>query len=207
MDFVDSLQKFIDKFSTSELSVNNKYESYLSEHIENVQRGYRWIKENLPELVDESNFIDDVLYYGELDAIIENHDKSKYNKLPDSERYYELICEYYPYANYFYGDKTEENNELFNHAWLSHIHNNPHHWQHWMLQNDEDGLKLIDIPYVFLIEMICDHWSFSWAKGDLREIFKWYDQHKDGILFSAKTRKIYENILDSIRAKLDELNY
>ena len=84
---------------------------------------------------------------------------------------------------------------------------NPHHWQHWMLQNDTDGLRLLDMPYVFIMEMICDHWSFSWMKGDLREIFKWYEQNKDGILLSTKTRKIYENILNNIRVKLEELNY
>ena len=188
---------------------NDKYEEYLTTHIANVKKGYEWLKENLPEVLSENNYIEEVAYYGDLDTIISKHDSSKYNKIPDRDNYYELKCEYDAYADYFYGEKTDEVETKFDLAWLAHIHANPHHWQHWMLQNDDPsiGLRLLDMPYVFIIEMICDHWSFSWKEGDLREIFKWYEQHKDGILFSTKTRKIYENILDKIRVKLEELNY
>ena len=59
------------------------------------------------------------------------------------------------------------------------------------------------MPYVFIIEMVCDHWSFSWKSGDLYEIFNWYNEHKAGIKFSDKTRKTYESILDKIKEKLD----
>lgn len=30
--------------------------------------------------------------------------------------------------------------ENFNRAWLLHIHRNPHHWQHWVLINDDPEL-------------------------------------------------------------------
>lgn len=186
---------------------NDQYEEYLTSHISNVKKGYEWLKENLPEVVSEDNCVEEFAYYGSLDEIIAKHDSSKYTKLPDANEYYDLKCEYFPYADYFYGEKTNEVKSKFDLAWLAHIHANPHHWQHWMLQNDEDGLKILDMPYVFIIEMICDHWSFSWRKGDLREIFKWYEQNKNGILLSTKTRKIYENILDEIRVKLEDLNY
>lgn len=188
-------------------SKHPKYEEYLTTHIANVQKGYQWLKDNLPEILDEDNYFEETSYYGELDEIIKNHDRSKYNKIPDAEKYYELTCEYDAYADYFYGEQTEEVKEAFDKAWLAHIHANPHHWQHWMLQNDEDGLRLLDMPYVFIIEMICDHWSFSWKNDDLREIFTWYEQNKNGILFSTKTREIYESILDKVRVKLEELNY
>ena len=74
-----------------------------------------------------------------------------------------------------------------------------------MLQNDEDGLVLLDMPYVFVIEMISDWWAFSWKENNLYEIFNWYDKNKNGILLSDKTRKTVEHILDTIKAKLDEL--
>jgi hypothetical protein len=74
-----------------------------------------------------------------------------------------------------------------------------------MLQNDEDGLKLLDMPYVFIIECICDWWSFSWKENKLDEIFNWYEKNKKGILLSDKTRATIEKILDTIKSKLDEV--
>jgi hypothetical protein len=52
--------------------------------------------------------------------------------------------------------------------------------------------------------MICDWWAFSWNKGNLYEIFKWYDQHKAYMKLSGKTRKTVEDILEKLKAKLDE---
>lgn len=178
--------------------IEEQYNSYLTTHISNVQRGYEWLKDHLPEILSEDNYIEEISYYGDLDEIIAAHDKSKYNRIPDAEKYFDLTCEYDAYANYFYGEKSEETNKLFDYAWLSHIHHNPHHWQHWMLQNDEDGLILLDMPYVFIVEMFCDHWSFSWRSGNLMEIEEWYLNHKDGILLSDSTRKTYETILSSV---------
>lgn len=187
-------------------SINTKYEEYLTSHISNVQKGYEWLKTNLPELVSVDNYFEETAYYGELDDIIAQHDRSKYTKLPDAEYYYDLKCEYDAYANYFYEHRTPEVEKAFNYAWLAHIHANPHHWQHWLLQNDDPdiGLKPLDMPYVFIVEMICDHWSFSWKENRLTEIFEWYDKNKAGIIFSPKTRATYESILEKIKEKLKE---
>ena len=80
------------------------------------------------------------------------------------------------------------------------------HWQYWILINDEPGrgTTVLEMPYNYIIEMICDWWSFSWKKGELYEIFSWYDQHKAYIQLHEKTRKIVEDILDKMREKLDE---
>lgn len=191
------------KYLLEDIEQNDEYENYLVEHIGNVKRGYEWIKTNLPNIVSQDNYVEETAYYGELDEIIAQHDRSKYNRTPDVETYYELCCEYDAYARYFYGpEKTEEVKEAFDRAWLAHIHANPHHWQHWMLQNDEEGLKLIDMPYVFIIEMICDWWAFSWKSGNLSEIFDWYNKHKDGIIVSDKTRTTLESILQQLEENL-----
>ena len=128
------------------------------------------------------------------------------NTTTDADNYYELTPEYDAYANYFYGKQTAEVEEAFDRAWLAHIHANPHHWQHWVLHNDEDGTKILDMPYVFIIEMICDHWSFSWRNNNLYNIFDWYDKNKKNIMFSKNTRKTYEHILSEIRRELDAEN-
>lgn len=194
----------LEYFSES-LEKNNRYDEYLTTHISNVKKGYEWLKENLPELLSVYNYADEINYYGELDDIIAQHDKTKYIKIPDASKYYELTCEYNAYADYFYGIRDKEVEEKFNIAWLSHIHNNPHHWQYWILHNDTDGLQILDMPYVFIIEAICDWWSFSWNSNNLYEIFDWYDKNKKGILISDKTKTTFEYILSRIRDKLNSL--
>jgi hypothetical protein len=76
-----------------------------------------------------------------------------------------------------------------------------------LLVNDEpeEGTVALDMPYGYIIEMLCDWWSFSFAKGNLLEIFKWYDEHRDNLILSDKTRKTVEDILEKIGDKLDEM--
>lgn len=168
--------------------LQEQYDEYLETHIGNVSEGFYWLKDNLPELFEDCDII-------KLYDIIKDHDKSKYSEE-----------EYMPYAVYFYGSKkkTAQVQEDFDYAWLHHIHNNPHHWQYWVLVNDDDGTKALDMPYEYIIEMICDHWTFSWAKGNLYEIFDWYDKHIGKIVFSPATKKTYESILGKIKKVLDK---
>lgn len=194
------------KYLFEEVDEHPKYEAYLKEHIQNVKRAYEWLKENLPDVVNEDNSVGECCYFGELDGIIARHDASKYNNIPDSDNYYELKCEYQPYVDYFYGEQTDDVKTRFDLAWLSHIHNNPHHWQHWLLQNDEDGLLTIDMPYVFIVEMLCDHWSFSWKNNNLTEVFDWYNKNKSKMILSDKTRSTYESMLEKIKNKLEDYN-
>ena len=58
------------------------------------------------------------------------------------------------------------------------------------------------IPYNYIIEMICDWWSFSWSNGNLNSIFVWYDSHKDTILMEEETRKTLESILKQLKESL-----
>lgn len=163
------------------------YCNYLEQHIRNVYRGYEWIKANLPEILNGEDYENQIRI---------SHDSSKYS-----------IEEYEPYDKYFYGgNKTTEVKKNFNLAWLHHIHNNPHHWQYWILINDEPGagMVILDMPHNYIIEMICDWWAFSWAKNNLYEIFSWYDQHRAYMKLSYATRKTVEEILGKLKAKLDE---
>lgn len=170
--------------------MSREYDNYLTEHKGNVARGFHWIQEHLPELIPAEDGID---YEHQIRFA---HDKSK----NESD-------EYDAYDAYFYGrNRSFQVVQDFNYAWLNHIHRNPHHWQHWILLNDEpnDGEIILDIPYRYILEMICDWWTFSWAKGDLTEIFNWYDQHKSYMKLSEKTRKTVEDILWKIRLELQK---
>lgn len=169
-----------------------QYNQYLEKHKNGVKKAYDWIRNNLPELLVNSNIYD---YDHQL---VFSHDASKTE--PD---------EYFAYDKYFYGgNRSYQVVQDFNHAWLMHIHRNPHHWQHWVLINDnpKEGEIVLDMPYNYIIEMICDWWSFSWNSGKLDEIFSWYNEHKDYMKLSDKTRKTVDSILEQIHNKLDQDN-
>jgi len=165
-----------------------KYDEYLGEHFDNVEAAYDWLQENLPELLTLEYDLDWQICYG--------HDQSKRS-----------LDEYSAYDDYFYGEKkTEAIDQAFDLAWLHHIHHNPHHWQYWILHLDDPtkAVTVVEMPYNYIIEMICDWWSFSFAKDDLTLIFAWYEENKPHIMFHEKTRKIVEDILGKIKTKLEE---
>lgn len=163
-----------------------QYNLYLQRHKENVRKGYEWLSTNLPQLFEDKPDSSWQINF--------EHDHSKTN--PD---------EYDAYDAYFYGNnRSHAVVEAFNRAWLLHIHRNPHHWQHWVLINDEEdeGKVLVEMPYNYIMEMICDWWSFSWQKGDLSEIFSWYEAHSAHMQLAPHTRKTVEDILWEIRGRL-----
>ena len=118
--------------------------------------------------------------------------------------------EYDAYYAYFYGNnRSYEVVENYKKAWLRHIHRNPHHWQYWILINDDpkEGEIVLEMPYDYIIEMICDWWAFSWASGKLYEIFDWYEEHSKYMKLATGTRETVEYVLNAIKEKLEELGY
>ena len=57
------------------------------------------------------------------------------------------------------------------------------------------------MPLEYVIEMICDWWSFSFKTGNLYEIFDWYK-----MILHEKTKKFVEETLDKIKKVLDDEN-
>ena len=164
-----------------------QYDQYLEKHKANIRKAFEWIRNNLPEILD--NKVDDYEW-----QICFNHDDSKTRQ-----------DEYVAYDAYFYGgNRSYSVVNKFYKAFNTHIHRNPHHWQHWVLMRDDPGQSEIvfDMPINYVVEMICDWWSFSWDKGDLHEIFTWYDEHKNYIKLSKLTRHNVEEILNAIKEKI-----
>ena len=76
-----------------------------------------------------------------------------------------------------------------------------------MINDDpEEGTVALDMPYRYILEMICDWWAFSWKDGELTEIFDWYKMHEKHMILSEDTRKTVEDILEKIKKKLEEEN-
>ena len=168
-----------------------QYDQYLARHKLNVKKGFDYIKENLPHLVDVP--LNGVDYEWQIGMA---HDQSKSE--PD---------EYDAYDAYFYGgNRSFAVVQAFNEAWLFHIHRNPHHWQYWVLLHDEpdEPEECIEMPYNYILEMICDWWAFSWENENLYEIFAWYDDHKDNIKLHKNTRQTVEFVLGEIKKELEQ---
>lgn len=157
-----------------------QYAEYLHDHRTNFGRALDWMKEH------------EIIPYELEFAPASEHDLSKNS-----------TEEYKPYDDYFYGNKSRRVVEAFKYAWLHHIHNNPHHWQYWVLQNDDEPEEILEMPEKYVYEMIADWWSFSWKSKNLYEIFVWYDDHK-GMKLHPNTRKLVEDTLQKIREILNQ---
>lgn len=169
--------------------MSEQYDAYLKEHINNVKRGYKWIKQNLSEEVAD--------YDDYISENINRHDASKFE--------YE---EYDAYDEHYYGEHKGEWWEVsnYNHAWLHHFHENPHHWEHWLVIDDPTDDRIfhaIQMPYQYVVEMICDWWAFSWKKGNLFEIFDWYKDNHNHIYLHEETRQQVEDLLAKMKEKLN----
>lgn len=120
-----------------------------------------------------------------------------------------LPSEWFPYAEHFYGkpqpgaEVTLEGKETFHipgsddrfdQAWLFHQHRNPHHWQYWILQNDEDGRKTLPMPIACVREMVADWRGAGMAQGH-DDIMSWWTKNKDKMLLHPETQKQVEDLI------------
>lgn len=125
-----------------------------------------------------------------------------------------LPSEWFAYVQSFYGRGPELNQcepcdrdfdikfeqaairYAFDCAWLKHQHRNSHHWQHWCLREDSGGVKVLKMPYVDMMEMVCD-WegagrAITGKKGGTCD---WYDDNRHIIQLHPDTRRAVEMAL------------
>jgi hypothetical protein len=114
------------------------------------------------------------------------HDWSKF--LPD---------EYIPYARTFCGKESADYKTVggeFDAAWLKHQRRNPHHWQYWVLIQDEDEDKVLPMPERYRKEMLAD-WhgaGRSYGEPDTR---KWYLANREKMQLHRETQRWIEQQL------------
>ena len=113
------------------------------------------------------------------------HDWDKF--LPD---------EWFPYVESFYGPKppTDTVKVAFDFAWLLHQRRNRHHWQFWLLSEDEGGVKVLPMPDYARREMLADWIGAGRAQGkpDTR---KWYLANRYNMQLHPETRTWIEQQL------------
>jgi hypothetical protein len=103
--------------------------------------------------------------------------------------------EFGPYARFFQGEKTAESQAAFDFAWLLHQKRNPHHWQWWLLTQDEDAPIVFEMDEKERLEMLCDWLGAGRAYNPKPDTPGWYAAHKDTMALGPQTREFIESAL------------
>lgn len=115
-----------------------------------------------------------------------------------------LLEEFIPYANYFYGkpsDKTRYSklnhtvDDRFDFAWLLHQKRSKHHWQWWILREDDGGTKTLEMLPRYCKELICDWRGAGRAQGYGDNTVKWYIANSNRMQLHRNTRELIEKVL------------
>lgn len=108
--------------------------------------------------------------------------------------------EFVPYAENFFGGWVEDLRpqwlkDAFDLAWLHHQRRNKHHWQYWILVQDEDGDKTLPMPDRYCREMLADWHGAGMAITGKKNTRGWYLENKDKIQLHPTTRAWIEQQL------------
>lgn len=91
-------------------------------------------------------------------------------------------------VNAEFGHTQAEIDAAFDRAWLHHQHASPHHWQHWLLREDDGGTKTLPMPEHFAREMVADWAGAGRAITGRWEVGKWYAENAHKQVMHPDTR-------------------
>lgn len=120
-----------------------------------------------------------------------------------------LPSEFILYARYFYNPDgsskqvrddmgyykpTDTGDRAFDFAWLLHQKRNRHHWQWWVLPEDEGNIKVLPMPEKYRLEMLADWLGAGLAQGT-PDVVKWFAKNQGKMTLHVSTRAWLESIL------------
>jgi hypothetical protein len=102
--------------------------------------------------------------------------------------------EWFAYTENFFGDKkgSQEVKNKFGVAWLHHLQNNEHHWEHWRSKEDRGETTILPMPEKYVTEMIADWIGAGKAISGKNDVLDWYAKNKDRMQLHPDTRKLVE---------------
>lgn len=112
-------------------------------------------------------------------------------------------------AKHFQGNRSpiEEEKEEYGYskAWLHHKGCNKHHWEYWTDFSDSGDIIANEIPYKYVVEMVCDwigagkaYSKDKWAQADP---INYFNSHRKGRYFHPNTEKLLIAFQECIRNK------
>jgi len=112
-----------------------------------------------------------------------------------------LPSEWMPYADHFYGQRkgrqrdatgyykpTDTGDDSFDFAWLLHQKRNRHHWQWWILPEDNGGTKALAMPDKYRREMLADWRGAGRAQGYGDNTLEWWEKNNHKMQLHSETR-------------------
>lgn len=111
------------------------------------------------------------------------HDLSKFSKE-----------EFTRSAKRYFGEQTQEVKKEYIKAWMHHKGHNPHHWEYWIDYNKNGEIVANDIPYNYIVEMICD-WigagkTYEKEEWNQEKPLEYYNKVRKGRHFNKKTEEL-----------------
>lgn len=129
-----------------------KYTEYINNHIKAVQEAYETaingFKAVFPEVYEDDKQV------FQLSINLQHHDRSKF----DENEFWYYAMRFFPVNGI--DPESEKVKKDFKIGWLHHVHNNAHHPNHWALV-DDNKVILINMPDIYIIEMLCDWMAMS----------------------------------------------
>jgi hypothetical protein len=90
-------------------------------------------------------------------------------------------------------------------ARLHHQHRNPHHWQAWILRQDDGVRKTLEMPEHFAREMVADWMGTGRAITGKWEAREWYENGAGETMdLHPATRELAERLLREASADGDD---
>jgi hypothetical protein len=116
------------------------------------------------------------------------HDLSKFSPM-----------EWNAYVNYFYGKDNAIDLAInmallnaFDYAWNHHQKVNKHHWQYFILKEDNGSFKALEMPDTYNKEMLADWRAAGIAINGYDATVKWYENNKIKMILHENTKKWIE---------------
>ena len=118
--------------------------------------------------------------------------------------------EWLAYRRHFYEDweivstpTSESVKRDFDRAWLKHQHRNPHHWQHWILREDDGDVKALRMPYRCVVEMVADWMGAGRAITGRWGAEDWYHANRGKMDLHPHTREEVEWMLEAYELRAE----
>jgi hypothetical protein len=108
----------------------------------------------------------------------------------------------YPWFTYGYYGNIATREQGFDFAWLIHQKRNRHHWQWWVLKQDDGEVKVFQMDFNSILEMVIDWYSCGKALGKqspkddkFAETRKWYHKAQETMILHKETKRIIEEYI------------
>lgn len=110
-----------------------------------------------------------------------------------------LPYEFFADMKFFYGDSDDDYIKLEFDVALNHKQKfNKHHWQYWVVKNEDGDMEYLPIPKKYLDLMLADWIGANKAINSKNDIKSWYLRNKDKILMNDESKKYLEEKIDNM---------